>query len=409
MQQGGQLPLEGPTASALPLSSWAIHHGEGEAPATTTATPLQVAPQGAQALGTKADPLLDVEAPPLPLSYQQGTYAPSAPPAVLQPGYMPGQPVPSAPASGAFFPSPQAAATAPPLSAGPQLAAPTFGPWSACALLFNVAVFAVLVCVGLDVNGQRKAFGAAAGVLYVVYLLVCLCSPSAKALRNHMDTAGLLAHTQSVRAARPEVWAAIVCYHHETRTRHVTRKGKDGKSHSHTETYTVKVVTHSARGTWGYATCRDTSGPPVYQPYLSTLEVHFKPCVAHCASLPLLSLSTSPLPILPPHLFFLGLPPLLAARSVQDFLDQASFAAFHSWQSSFFAANRRDVHQDTSSGMDIAGWVPYIMLQQGTSWVVGPLPHALAVLCGLGIVYECAVFQRTPRAKYFIVKQLGIY
>ncbi len=92
---------------------------------------------------------------------------------------------------------------------------------------------------------------------------------------------------------------------------------------------------------------------------------------------------------------------------MQDFADQHSHLAFCSWRDGFFMANRRDAHQDTSSGMDIPGWEPFIMLQQNTSWVVSPTAHVLAVLCGLGVFYECFVFQRTPHARYCIVKQLG--
>ena len=379
-----------PTLTALPLSQWAVVDGEGGA-ATEAAL----------------DGLDKPKQAPL-LSY--GT-APSAPPAELplQPSGA-FYPAPQGPPQGAFFPSPQAVAP----SGGPPLTAPEFGGWGVAALLFNAAVVALLVCVGLNVGGKRSEYSGAAAAAYLVYLLVCLCSPSARALRNHMSTAELLDYTQAVRSTRPVLWASIECYHHETRTRVVTRTDKNGKSHSHrgaqarpgtsstpatrgrtsacacahapapppltrtapffprrTETYTVKVVTHSASDNWAFGTCRDTSGPPVYQPHISMLQIHFKP--------------------------------------VQDFLDQASASAWAAWRAHFWAANTRDAHQDRSSGMRIDGLKSWVMLQQGTSCWVGAAGHTIAVLLGVGIFFECLVFQKTPHTKYFIVKQLSIY
>ena len=262
----GTAPPEAASATALPLSAWAVH--DADPPAARPA---------------KADPLLDEGAY---ASYQGGAGAlaaapaPSAPPAADAGPYVAGQPLPGAPASGAFYPQPNSAAAAAPLSGGPQLEAPALGCWGAAALLFNAAVLALLLCVALDAGGARQALAAAAGLAYLVYLALCLCSPSAKALRNCMGAAALQAHTAGVRAGRPEVWAQVVCWHNETRTRHVTETGKDGKRHSRRETYTVRVETHRARGAWGYRGVRDISGEPVHQPYLPMLEVHYKPCVA---------------------------------------------------------------------------------------------------------------------------------
>ncbi len=93
---------------------------------------------------------------------------------------------------------------------------------------------------------------------------------------------------------------------------------------------------------------------------------------------------------------------------MQDFLDQQSYLAWRGWRESFFNANRRDVHQDTSSGMTIPGHIPYVMLRQSSAWWAGPGAHLLAVAAGCGMFYECLVFQRTPHARYSIVKQFYI-
>ena len=375
-----------PTAAALPLSEWAIHHGEGErAPPVASAPPQQLPqqlpasyPASVQPYQTPAgEPYYpSLPGPPAP--------APGAPPYLypaggaampqtypdMQPGQQP--PFPQLTAPQAYqqpYPLPYPQLPPPPdpaafsslQASGPRLEPATVNAWTVGALALNAAFVAAIACAALNLYSRRTELGVAAGVLYLMYLAVCLGSPSATALRNHMGALELLAHTQAVRMQRPEVWVSIVCYHFEQRTRQVMST-RNGKTKMRTEHYTEKVVTHSARAAWRYRWFRDTSGPPVYHPELPMIEIHFKP--------------------------------------VQDFADSASSAAFQAWRAAFLEANTRDQRQDVSDGMDIEGLRPFVMLQQGTSWVVGPGAHALAVLAGVGIFYECAVFQRTPHAKY---------
>ena len=375
-EKGGAPPQvhpEDPTTTAHPLSQWAIHHHE-EAPPPPPSAPPYVQPSPASGEQQPPYALPYPAEQPIPLNFAQQPYPPYPGPGfALQPypGPQQQQPPPFPQLTQPTFPQPypqppfQPPADPTPSalqSSGPRLEAPTVNAWTVCALLLNGAFIAATAFTVLGVGGSRQTMGAAAGVLYAVYLGACLCSPSAIALRNHVSTMELLALTQELRSQRPDVWAAIVCFHYEHRTRRVTRKSSNGRSHTHTEHYTEKVVTHRARASWGYRGCRDTSGPPVYEPHLPMVEIHFKP--------------------------------------VQDFFDAASHAAFEGWRAQFLEANRRDSHQDVSGGMDVPGLRPYVMLQQGTSWLIGPGAHTLAVIVGLGIFYECAVFQRTPHAKY---------
>lgn len=135
--------------------------------------------------------------------------------------------------------------------------------------------------------------------------------------------------------------------------------------------YREKVVTHTAAEDWQYGTCRDISGPPVYQPYIPQVELHVK--------------------------------------TVQDFSDATSYQVYVGWRESFFQRNIRDVHQDRSCRMTVPGLIPYVMVQQGQSMTVNPTSHLLASLCLFAFVYEVTVFQKIPHARYNLVKQLSIF
>jgi hypothetical protein len=405
-----------PTSAPLPLSEWAIHHhGEGpqlplppqlqqqppedpsQQPIYPTASVLPSAPP-AQPAGEQPYPAGGA-APPDAQAYPAGGALPPQPyPDAAQPypypaaGEAMAQPYPYPAAGGAmaqpypaaqpYYPAGQPAPfpqlTAPPMpyppyppppadpvavqqSSGPRLEAHKMDHHTSLAAILNVSSVAMLVCCILNVYGFRTIYAVAFALLYFLYVCVSLSSPSAVALRNHMGTLEVLAHTHEVRMQRPEVWCNIVCFHMEQRTRHVVRT-VNGKARMHTEHYQEKVVTHTARAAWGYRWFRDISGPPVYHPELPTLEIHFKP--------------------------------------VQDFADPASAAAFHDWRAEFLRANTRDSRQDVTDGMDIAGLRPFVMVQQGTSCLVRPLVHALAVVLGLGTVYDCLIFQRIPQTKY---------
>ena len=257
-----------PSATALPWSPFAIkHYSDADSRLQPYPLPLPPAPQ------------------PFPLSQQ----APVAP-------YQGPVPYPPQPQLTPL----QAAMLAPvPLVYAP-IAAPRCT-WAAGArLALNAAAVVLAALCALRYGAiPLQATGGAAAVAYVIYVCLSLSGADAQALRNHMGTAELLQHTAAVRAARPDVWARIECYHMEHRTRTVTRNGK-----SHRESYTVRVVTHTAAESWRFGICRDISGPPVYEPSIPMLEVHFKP--------------------------------------VQDFFDEASHSAFESWRANFFARNRRD-------------------------------------------------------------------
>lgn len=191
---------EVPSVSAVPPSQWALHDD------------YQVQPSAPPAPPTSSS------------TYQETAFFPA-----------PGVPStdPSQPSS--YFPAPDSTSAPLPVSSGPQLTQAKFGGWQVTVLALNIAVIALLVLCGLNVNGARNTFGAAAGVTYLVYLFTALCSPSAKSLRHIMTIQDSLAFVDTLRQTRAIVTASIVCYHYETRTRHVRTKDKNGHVHHRTE------------------------------------------------------------------------------------------------------------------------------------------------------------------------------
>jgi hypothetical protein len=118
---------------------------------------------------------------------------------------------------------------------------------------------------------------------------------------------------------------------------------------------------------------------------------------------PLPAARSSPAPLIS-HPLLCG---LSSHCSVMDFDCPASFEAYAAWKRDFYDSNRRDAHQDTSSGMEVHGLIPHVMLRQTEACYLSPIVHVLCVLVGLGAVYELAVFQTVPQTTYKLVKVLG--
>jgi hypothetical protein len=197
-------------------------------------------------------------------------------PTIVQVG--PSAPPQDVPSSGAWHPSPNAVPL--PQQSGPPITSHQESVWCACTIVLNLVAAALLlgaVLVPPQQPGQASPLLIAFLVSYLLYIFTSLCSPSAKALRNLASSSEVLELTSALRRTKPDAWARIECYHYEERTRHVTHTDKDGNTHHSSETYTVKVVTHSARASWGYSSCTDSSGPPVYQPWLRVLQIAFEP------------------------------------------------------------------------------------------------------------------------------------
>ena len=284
--------------------------------------------------------------------------AASAPPPATGAGAAPG-----------FFPAPLAPAAQLPRASGPAVKAASFSPWALFTIVFNLAALALLAATAAAAPSARSAFGGAAGAAYFLYLLAALCSPSARALRAHMTSAEVLECTERLRGRDPVVWAAVECWHYEERTETHTETDAEGRKRTVTRQHKVRVVSHRARSEWRYAACRDASGAAVYQPGLPLLRIKFK--------------------------------------LVQDFDSEASARAWRAWRADFYARNDRDVYQDKTSGMDLRGLEPHVMLRQTSAACVDPGAHLLAVLALGGAAYECLVFQATPQTSYRLIKVLS--
>ena len=109
------------------------------------------------------------------------------------------------------------AAAQPPVVYEPILSE-SHDPCTKWRLLLNVACIAVFATVGalqLTPLGEGvRNYAFLGGLLWLFYVQLSLCQSSdASALRNHMPPMELLAFTARLRAAPPQVWAEIECFH----------------------------------------------------------------------------------------------------------------------------------------------------------------------------------------------------
>ena len=93
--------------------------------------------------------------------------------------------------------------------------------------------------------------------LYVIYIIVELCSPTSRYLCNiSNDGEGIFAKFGSFFRSVPSIILKCECYHTESET--YTTTDSDGNTHTETRTYTV--VTYRETINFFYYTCRDVSG-----------------------------------------------------------------------------------------------------------------------------------------------------
>jgi TMEM151 family len=195
-----------------------------------------------------------------------------------------------------------------------------------------------------------------------------LCSPSSRALRSVVSQDELDEYVNDLRRTRPVVKASIQNYHYESRQVQETYTDKDGKSHTRWRTKTYRVNTHYAAERWAYDSVRDVSGPPVYQPEITALRIHF--------------------------------------RAVQDFSSAESRAAFERWREKFYYEHTCDSHQDRRFDFHVPGLQSYVMLRKERGGWLQWHVQALAVLFLCGGLYQGTVLETVPHVKYKIVKQL---
>jgi hypothetical protein len=238
--------------------------------------------------------------------------------------------------------------------------------WRIVLNAMAIIVFVVLGALYITSQGPSRDWFVFGGVIWCIYVMLSLFfSNDASALRNHMDPMALLAFTGKLRATPPVVWAEIVCFHYERRTRTTYKNGKAA-----TSTERVRVVTHHARENFGFAKWCDTGGPPVWHPEMPLLEVAFEP--------------------------------------VLDFADGETHGAYEAWKNNFYARNTRDAEQTRTAGMDIGGFKEFVLIQQAHFWFINSWVYTLFVLFLLGFVWELCIFSRFPHSRYKLVKQVAM-
>ena len=269
----------------------------------------------------------------------------------------------------AAVPPPMGEPGSPPFRArGPPLRAAGPSGWCIIVVFLNLISAGLIAALASGSLKQQSMF-IAAGVGYLVYIIVSLCSPSGKALRNCMSQAEFDAYVSRIRRTSPKVTASITCYHYETRHHRESYTDKDGERHHRHYTTEERVVTHSAKESWAYAWCRDVSGPPVYQPHLRAVRVR--------------------------------------VAAVQDFTSRESRAVYDAWKANFFSRNISDARQDKECKMTVPGLLENVMLKRGgEGGILSAEAHTFAVLLLCGGLYEACVLADVPSVRWGLVKQL---
>ena len=289
-----------------------------------------------------------------------------------------------APKSGGGFSAPP-----PPRSDGtPQLERASPSGTCFLRLVFNCTLWGLMFAVWVYAAEERSgggfselhAVGIACAVVYAIYVALCLCSGSGRALCNTDSADAVDAYCAALRRAPVRVEATIQCYHYEQRSRQVSRTDRDGRTTWHTETYTVTIYTHSAKDVWRYDVAADVSGP--------------RP---HLAAAPMVH---------------------LRIEEVIDFVDEQSRIAFDAWLADFFARNDRDTHSSKGYSMKVRGLDRRHIMSVvddkpeggggSRCYLANPAIHALVVLLGAGALYDLCILRTIPRVRWRLVKRLGV-
>ncbi|XXQ32774.1 TMEM151 family [Plasmodiophora brassicae] len=126
------------------------------------------------------------------------------------------------------------------------------------AFVLDVAAVAAVVLLAADVGTFWLAI-----VVYAVYLIEALCCPASpmRYLAGEPQSAPQAIHRiQELQNTPPVIEMAVRCYHYETRHRTVTTTDSEGRQHTHTESYDVRVDTHSATESFAYSYCTHDDG-----------------------------------------------------------------------------------------------------------------------------------------------------
>jgi len=135
---------------------------------------------------------------------------------------------------------------------------------SKCRHFFNwftqLGVISTLIflIIALSTNND-DLFGGALGsfiFFYIIYIIMCFCSPSFRYLINKHKADSIHKHMQNLYYTAPSLTFHVVCYHYEVH--HYTER--DSKGNIHHRTRTERVVTHSESENFRFCSWRDISG-----------------------------------------------------------------------------------------------------------------------------------------------------
>lgn len=132
-----------------------------------------------------------------------------------------------------------------------------------CRHFFNwfsqLGVIAGLIFLIITTVSGHEAVAASIPVFcvfYILYIIMCFCSPTFYYLRNKHKADSIHQHMQRLYYNHPVITFYAVCYHY--RTIHYTER--DSKGNIVHRTRTEKVVTHTDNENFRYSSWRDVSG-----------------------------------------------------------------------------------------------------------------------------------------------------
>lgn len=207
----------------------------------------------------------------------------------------------------------------------------------------------------------------ATGVLYLIYLIHSFhCSKFSSTISNHVrGLDNICQQIETPKREHPHFSWHIQCYHYETRTRTVSETDANGKQTTRTETYEVRVNTHSARNN---GVIPSTDRTPLFVPNTTALMTEIE---TH------LSLDFS-------HSNYLG--------------------CYHAWCRS----HRRDVHADESRSESLPSQKRSLLAE----WVSGARPfwfrkscYVLSTLLFCSMCYRLRVQRRCGRQEFTYFKK----
>lgn len=126
-------------------------------------------------------------------------------------------------------------------------------------MITNIIMIGIIVAA-IILSNIWEPIAWIAIIIAVVYLIEAAHSSTNKFLWNAMRNKDASNYINIVKTATPTVTFHIECWHMEKRTRTVESKDSDGRTHTKTEDYEVKVVSHREQENFHFTRCEDITG-----------------------------------------------------------------------------------------------------------------------------------------------------